>query len=68
MNFNHWKREHQIAFYFAAVFGACMGVFAGMGHFDPYTSFRWLWIGGWGVVGTLMGAAGGFLRQVLRNR
>jgi H+/Cl- antiporter ClcA len=70
MNLNplHWKPEHRVAFVFAAVFGACIGIFAGLGHFDPYTSNRWLLVGLYGVGGMLLGAAGGLLRQLLRDR
>jgi H+/Cl- antiporter ClcA len=68
MNPFDWKPEHRVAFVFAAIFGACIGVFGGMGHFDPYTSHRWLWVALYGAVGTALGAAGGFLRQLLRGR
>jgi hypothetical protein len=69
MNLNplHWTSGHLIAFVFAAVFGACIGLFYGIGQFDPYTDQRWLWIGLYCVVGALLGAAGGFLRQLLRG-
>jgi hypothetical protein len=35
MNPLHWKREHQIAFLGAAVFGACVGIFAGIQQVEP---------------------------------
>jgi uncharacterized membrane protein YfcA len=67
MNPLNWRREHQVAFVFTALFGACIGILAGMGHFDPYTNFHWPEVGLWGIGGAVLGAVGGFLRQLLRN-
>ena len=68
MNPPHWKREHQIAFAFAALIGAFVGISIGLREFEAHTSNYWLHVGSWGVLGAFLGAAGGFLRQLLRGR
>ena len=68
MALGNWKPAHRVAFIFAALFGVLIGVFAGMGHFDPYENLYWLHVGEWGVIGALLGGLGGFLRQMLRGR
>ena len=62
MNPASWKPAHQIAFIFAALFGGCIGIFAGMGHFDPYEPGYWLHVSVWTAIGAFLGALGGFLR------
>jgi hypothetical protein len=68
MNPLHWKREYQIAFLGAAVFGACVGIFAGVRQIEPSASFYWFHVGLWGAIGAVMGAAGAFVRQLMRDR
>ena len=68
MNPLHWEREHQIAFFVAAVFGAALGSFIGLRQVEPSTSLYWLHVGSWSVAGTVLAAAGAFIRQVLRDR
>jgi hypothetical protein len=67
MNPLHWKRDHQIAFLGAAVLGACIGTFVGVRQVEPSANFYWLWVGLWGAAGTLMSAAGAFIRQLFRD-
>jgi hypothetical protein len=68
MNPLRWKREHQIAFIGAAVFGACIGIFGGIKQVDPSANLYWLWVGLWGTGGGVMAAAGAFIRQMFRDR
>jgi len=68
MNPLHWQGIHQLGFVFAILFGATMGVYAGMGHFDPYTHLYWVNVGIWGGIGMGLGVVGGFILQFLRNR
>jgi hypothetical protein len=68
MNPLHWKREHQIAFLVAVVFCACIGIFAGVRQVEASTDLYWLWVALWGAAGAAMGAAGAFIRQLMRNR
>jgi hypothetical protein len=68
MNPLHWKREYQIAFLGAAVLGSYIGTFVGVRQAEPSATFYWLWVGLWGVAGTLMSAAGAFIRQLLRDQ
>lgn len=67
MNPLRWKREHQIAFVGAAVFGACIGAFGGAQQVEPSANLYWLWVGLWGTAGAVMAAAGAFIRQMFRN-
>ena len=62
-----WKREHQIAFLVAAVFGALMGVFIGLRQTDQFTSPYWLHVASWGVAGAMLAGAGAYIRQLIRN-
>jgi hypothetical protein len=68
MNPLRWKREHQIAFFGAAVFGACIGIFAGVRRVEQSANLYWLVVGLWGAAGAAMGASGAFIRQLLRDR
>jgi hypothetical protein len=68
MNPLHWKREHQIALLGAAVVGAAIGIFAGTRQVEPSADHYWIWLGIWGAAGTVMGATGGFIRQLSRSR
>jgi amino acid transporter len=68
MNPLRWKREHQIAFLGAAVFGACIGIFAGVRQVQPSANLYWLWMVLWGAAGAAMGATGAFIRQLSRDR
>jgi hypothetical protein len=68
MNPLRWKREHQIAFFGAAAFGACIGIFVGVRQVEPSANLYWLGVGLWGAAGAAMGASGAFIRQSLRNR
>ena len=68
MNPLHWKREHQIAFLVAAVFGAGMGIFIGMRQVEPSTSPDWLHVASWGVAGAMLAGAGAYVRQLIRNK
>jgi hypothetical protein len=72
MNPLHWKREHQIALLGAAVVGAAIGIFAGTRQVEPsadlYWLWLWLWLARWGAAGAVMGATGGFIRQLSRGR
>jgi hypothetical protein len=67
MNPLRWKREHQIAFLGATVVGACIGIFAGIRQVEPFANLYWLWVGLWGAGGAVLGAAGAFIRQLLRT-
>ena len=69
MNPLHWTRTHRIAFLAAATLGACIGFVVGIGRVDPSVSqnFYWLRLALWVVSGAVMGAAGGFIRQLLRR-
>jgi hypothetical protein len=64
MNPLHWKREHQIAFFGAAVAGAFVGFFAGIRQVGSSANIYWLLVGIWGVVGAVVAAAGAFIRQL----
>ena len=68
MNPLHWKREHQIALLGAAVVGAAIGIFAGSRQVEPSANHHWLWLALWGAAGSVMGATGGFIRQLSRSR
>ena len=68
MNPLNWKREYQIALFVAAIFGFCIGIYAGVRSVDPHTNLYLLQVGLWGAGGCVLGAAGGFLRQLLRDR
>lgn len=68
MNPFHWKREHQIAFLIAVVFGAGMGIYIGLRQIEPSADGYWLHVGLWGVAGALLAGAGAFIRQLMRNR
>jgi amino acid transporter len=68
MNPLHWKREHQIALLGAAVVGAAIGIFAGTRQVVSSADHYWIWLGIWGAAGTVMGATGGFIRQLSRSR
>jgi hypothetical protein len=68
MNPVRWKREHQIALLGAAVVGAATGIFAGTRQVEPSADHYWIWLGIWGAAGTVMGATGGFIRQLSRSR
>jgi hypothetical protein len=68
MNPLHWKREYQVALFVAAIFGFSIGVYAGVRNVVPYTDLYLLRVCLWGVGGCVLGAAGGFLRQLLRDR
>ena len=57
MNPLHWKREHQIALFGAAIVGAFLRELANLNRPQRL----------WGVAGTVTGAAGGFIRQLYRN-
>ena len=63
-----WKREYQIAFFAAAMFGAVVGFFIGLRQTEPSTQFYWLHVGAWGVVGGVFAAVGAFVRQLLRGQ
>ena len=69
MNPIRWKRDHQIAFLGAAVFGAFVGIVVGVRRTDPSASqdLYWLTLGLWAGAGAAAGAAGGFIRQLLRG-
>jgi uncharacterized membrane protein len=68
MNSLHWKREYQIAFFAAAMFGAVLGVIFGLRQTETSTLIHWLNVGAWGLVGALLAATGAFVRQLLRER
>jgi amino acid transporter len=68
MNPIHWKREHQIALLGAAVVGAAIGIFGGSRQVELSANQYWLWLALWGGAGTVMGAMGGFIRQLSRSR
>ena len=68
MNPLKWKREYQIALFIAAIFGFCIGIYAGVRNVDPNTNLYLLRVCLWGAGGCVLGAAGGFLRQMLRDR
>lgn len=69
MNPLRWRRAHRIAFFGAAVLGACMGFVVGVRRVDPSVNqdFYWLWLGLWMVSGAVMGVLGGYIRQLLRR-
>ena len=64
----NWKREHQIAFLVAVIFGACIGIFAGVQQIEPSTDLYWLSVALWGTAGAVMAAVGAFIRQMFRDR
>ena len=68
MNPPHWKREHQIAFLVAVVFGAIMGITIGLLQVEPSTSLYWLGGGLWGLAGAMLAGAGAFIRQLIREK
>jgi len=68
MNPLRWKREYQIAFLVAVVFGAVIGIFFGLRQVEPSTSLYWLHVGSWAVAGAVLAGLGAFIRQVLRDR
>jgi hypothetical protein len=68
MNPLHWKREHQVAFLGATAVGGCIGIFAELHQVEASANFHWLQVEFWGAAGAVMGAAGAFIRQLLRDR
>jgi hypothetical protein len=68
MNPLHWKREHQIAFLVAALFGTGIGIFVGLRQVEPSSELYWLHAALWGAAGSLLAAIGAFIRQMVRNR
>ena len=68
MNPIHWKREHQIAFLVALVFGAGMGIFIGIRQVDPSIGPDWLHVASWGVAGAMLAGAGAYIRQIIRDK
>jgi FtsH-binding integral membrane protein len=68
MNPFHWKREHQIAFLVAVVFGAGMGIYIGLRQIEPSAGGYWLHMGLWGVAGAVLAGTGAYIRQLIRKR
>jgi uncharacterized membrane protein len=65
MNPSKWKRDYQVAFVGATIFGASMGVFIGL---RQTAATDGLHLTLWGIAGAALGAAGAFIRQLMRNR
>ena len=68
MNPLHWKKEHQIAFLAASVFGAGMGIFIALRQPDQSNMPLWLYVILWGAGGAALAALGAYFRQIIRNR
>ncbi|HXC56185.1 MAG TPA: hypothetical protein VNU97_12880 [Rhizomicrobium sp.] len=68
MNPLSWTRWQQIALVFAAVFGGGMGIVFGLHRFDPQTAGYWPDMCLWGVLGSMSGAAVGYLSQLLERK
>ena len=69
MSLRHWQRTHRVVFLAAVVFGACIGAVAGIRRVNASVNqdFYWLWLGLWIGSGAMIGAAVGFIRQLIRR-
>jgi hypothetical protein len=68
MNPLHWRREHQIAFLVAVVFGAGVGIFIGIRQVEQSAGPGWLHFALWGVAGAMLAGAGAYIRQLIRDK
>ena len=63
-------RPEGIGVYAATIFGAGMGFVVGLRRLEPTMDqdLYWLWLALWVGSGAAIGAAGGFILQLLRRR